>query len=70
MPIAVDYAIGMLTRNMLIWALFRYIKPDEITIDYLDLLRTNQGYSFMNAYLCPCGNTLAVYELHWNLLRR
>lgn len=40
MPIELDYAIGVLCRNMLIWALFRYIKPDEITIDYLDLLQT------------------------------
>jgi hypothetical protein len=40
MPKDIDYAIGMLCRNMLIWSLFRYIHPEEIIIDYLDLLQT------------------------------
>ena len=40
---------------MLIWAMFRYMRPDEIQLDYLNLLLTPNGYSFMQAYLCPCG---------------
>lgn len=70
MPICVDYAIGMLARNMLIWALFRYIHPEEIKIDYLDLLVTKDSIAFMSAFLCPCGGTILNYCLHFNNLRR
>jgi hypothetical protein len=30
MPMQLDYGVGIICRNMLIWALFRYIKPEEI----------------------------------------
>lgn len=60
----------MLARNMLIWAMFRYINPDEILIDYLELFLSVNGDSFLKHFLCPCGSTLAVFELHWNLIRR
>jgi hypothetical protein len=46
MPIELDYAIGVLCRNMLIWALFRYMRPEEIGLDYLDLLQTPNASAF------------------------
>lgn len=65
MPVDVDYALGMLIRNMLIWACFRYIHPTDIQIDYLDLLITKGSFIFMETFLCPCGGTLLNFSLHW-----
>ena len=69
MPVWLDYSLGVMIRNMMIFALFRYIRPDEISIDYLDLLQTDNSASFQQKYLCPCGNTLLNFQLHWLYLR-
>jgi hypothetical protein len=29
-PKKVEYAIGMFVRNLMLWALFRYLHPEEI----------------------------------------
>jgi hypothetical protein len=69
-PMQLDYCMGMLARQMLVWALFRYCNPSEIMLDYLHLLQTDHAHSFLQLFICPCGNTLALWDLHWNLLRR
>jgi hypothetical protein len=68
-PVNVDHAIGMLIRNLLILSIFIYIKPNEVHIDYLDILFTEDSKAFMKSFLCPCGGTLLNYCLHWLYLR-
>lgn len=46
MPLKIDYGIGMLARNVYVWCLFRYIKPEKISMDYLDLLMTRNSSGF------------------------
>ena len=69
MPVWLDYSLGVMVRNMVNFALFRYIRPEEISIDYLDLLQTENSASFLQKYLCPCGNTLLNFKLHYAYLR-
>jgi hypothetical protein len=47
MPSEMDYAVGVLIRQCLILSLFMLISPNEIAIDYLDLLHTENSSAFM-----------------------
>ena len=70
MPVTIDYKCGMMVRNMLIWAIFRYTHPQEIEIDTFDLLLTQDGQAFFQSFICPCGGTLTNFHSHWKYLRK
>ena len=57
-PNHIDYGCGILIRNMMIWCIFRYTHPEDISIDYLDLLMTQDGQAFTQSFICPCGGTI------------
>ena len=69
-PRALDYALGMLIRNLLIWFLFRCTHPHEIEVDFLDLLMTKGSFGLLSTYVCPCGGTLLNFHHHWVSMRR
>ena len=69
-PLKIDYKIGMLLRNMLVFAIFRYFKPSEIKIEYLNLLKTQNSTAFLEVFVCPCGKTFYDYVTFRNLNKK
>jgi hypothetical protein len=65
MPVEFEHAICMLSRNMITFALYRYIKPQFIQIDYFDLMMTPKSRAFLQGYVCPCGKICSDFARHY-----
>ena len=54
-PLELDYLNCMLIRNFMLLALFRYTHPNEIKLNYRELIETGL---ILNHFICPCGDTV------------
>lgn len=70
MPIKLDYNCGMLVRNMLVWAIFRFTHPEDIEIDMLDILMTQDSQAFLQSFICPCGSTVTDFKSYMGYFRK
>ena len=67
MPYQINYSLGILVRNTIFMALFYFVQPSDINLDYLSLMKSGQMFV---RFICPCGETgdkweeLARYKYH------